>query len=922
MSVSRALKFLHTHFHTELCTRSRKAHLLALASALLGILIVSSPGQAADNSDTVPAAASAQTPVPTLIPYTGVARDPDGKPITDPVSITFLVYEDPQGGDALWYETALVTPEVTGKFFVQLGSTLPAGLPTDLFASGKARWLEVQIAGQEPFPRTLLTSVPYAMKSADAATLGGEPPASFVTQQQLSTWLGASGATSDQNGKPLVASAVTGSGMAGYVPLWTGVSTLGNSVLAQVNSDIGIGTATPASTLDVKGASTLRGTVSLPAAGTATATAGVSSPALQLGASAYSSTTKAALAQNFQWQALAAGNNTASPTANLALLFGAGPAAPNATGLSIASNGLITFAPNQTFPVKGTGGGTITGVTAGTGLTGGGTSGNVTVSLDLKKAPLLSSFNTFASGASFGGESWWNGSSGDWMMVVTNTATTAKGVILGQAQGSVTGIEGASPAGEAIAGLTTTGTAVVGQAYGEGGAAYFWSQAAKIPTVLVHADGATSDGLDIVAHGGSGIRASSGNGYGGVFSNNSTFQATLNATNTGQGNAGYFSNSSTSHAALAGVDLAGSSTAVGVIGQATLGVGVDAISTTGPALSATAGTGWAGLFTNNSTYQATVNATNNGNGNAGYFANNSPVRVALAGINASTDGNAIATYGSVANGTGVYGISQTGVGVFATTPNGTALVATSSASGKPTAHIVHNGGTIGLTTPWQDWANTAALWVDGELPPGNSPGNHVSLMVTAGDEVAGSFRNNSQSNATLYAYNVQGNHVSTLFKTFQASSPDGTCGIGGAGNLTCTGQVKTLVATAGGARMVETYAVHSPENWMEDFGSAQIKNGVATVIIDPTFAETVSESDPYHIFLTPNGDSKGLYVANKTATSFEVRESGGGTSSLSFDYRIVAKRRGFEAQRHVDVTERFTEETRIANRGVLESAVK
>jgi hypothetical protein len=43
-----------------------------------------------------------------------------------------------------------------------------------------------------------------------------------------------------------------------------------------------------------------------------------------------------------------------------------------------------------------------------------------------------------------------------------------------------------------------------------------------------------------------------------------------------------------------------------------------------------------------------------------------------------------------------------------------------------------------------------------------------------------------------------------------------------------------------------------------------------------------------------------------------VRESGGGTSTLSFDYRIVAKRRGYEALRHVDVTESYNAEMRKA----------
>jgi hypothetical protein len=92
---------------------------------------------------------------------------------------------------------------------------------------------------------------------------------------------------------------------------------------------------------------------------------------------------------------------------------------------------------------------------------------------------------------------------------------------------------------------------------------------------------------------------------------------------------------------------------------------------------------------------------------------------------------------------------------------------------------------------------------------------------------------------------------------------------------------------------------------MEDFGSGLLKQGVAVVKIDPAYAETVSETADYHVFLTPRGDSKGLYVINASIASFEVRESGGGTSSLSFDYRIVARRRGYEAQRLTDVTESF-----------------
>jgi len=79
------------------------------------------------------------------------------------------------------------------------------------------------------------------------------------------------------------------------------------------------------------------------------------------------------------------------------------------------------------------------------------------------------------------------------------------------------------------------------------------------------------------------------------------------------------------------------------------------------------------------------------------------------------------------------------------------------------------------------------------------------------------------------------------------------------------------------------------------------------VKIDPAFAETISEAADYHVFITPRGDSKGLYVIHATAAGFEVRESGGGTSSLTFDYKIVGKRRGYEAQRLRDVTADFAQ---------------
>lgn len=114
----------------------------------------------------------------------------------------------------------------------------------------------------------------------------------------------------------------------------------------------------------------------------------------------------------------------------------------------------------------------------------------------------------------------------------------------------------------------------------------------------------------------------------------------------------------------------------------------------------------------------------------------------------------------------------------------------------------------------------------------------------------------------------------------------------------------------GGTKKVALNAIHSPENWFEDVGSGQLSGGEAIVNIESVFGETVNTGMDYHVFLTPNGDCKGLYVAQKSPTSFVVKELGGGASSVTFDYRIIAKRKGFEQIRLADETQTFSMKNR------------
>ncbi|MGI8962303.1 MAG: DUF2934 domain-containing protein [Bryobacteraceae bacterium] len=132
----------------------------------------------------------------------------------------------------------------------------------------------------------------------------------------------------------------------------------------------------------------------------------------------------------------------------------------------------------------------------------------------------------------------------------------------------------------------------------------------------------------------------------------------------------------------------------------------------------------------------------------------------------------------------------------------------------------------------------------------------------------------------------------------------GSCTIDLSGNLVCTGTNGAAVKTDNG-QQVALYAMESPENWFEDFGSAKLVSGVGTVTLDQVFSQTVNPALDYYVFLTPRGDCKGLYVANETTTSFEVRELGDGHSNVSFDYRIVARRKGYENVRLADMTDKM-----------------
>ena len=238
----------------------------------------------------------ANSAVPTLVNFSGTLSDINGKPLSGVVGVTFYLYKEDQGGAPLWMETQNVRPDANGRYTVMLGSTRNTGLPSDIFVAGEARWLSVQVQGQNELPRVMLLSVPYALKAGDAQTLAGLPPSAFVLAAPLnasSTGAANANPVGSASALPPASTVTTTGGTVGTLPLWTTGTNIQSSALTQTGSGatakIGIGTTAPAATLDVLGPAFVRGLFTLSKTGTATASGGSSSQPLSLVGSSFNS---------------------------------------------------------------------------------------------------------------------------------------------------------------------------------------------------------------------------------------------------------------------------------------------------------------------------------------------------------------------------------------------------------------------------------------------------------------------------------------------------------------------------------------------------------------------------------------------------------------------------------------------------------
>ena len=206
-------------------------------------------------------------------------------------------------------------------------------------------------------------------------------------------------------------------------------------------------------------------------------------------------------------------------------------------------------------------------------------------------------------------------------------------------------------------------------------------------------------------------------------------------------------------------------------------------------------------------------------------------------------------------GSGVLGLSTYGTGVTASSYSGPGFAA-SSTSG-PGASVFSNFGD-GIDVRGGSSQTGLSVMSGGQ-------GAAVQLQVPDSSNLLEGF-NGSQT--LEFSFDSEGNETLT-------------------GHLTTSGGTVALTGRSGGAE-VSAYGARTASPTLEDFGRGVLRAGAAYVSLDPTFASTI-DPDSYLVFITPRGDSHGLYTTNVTARGFYVRENQSGRSSLTFDYRIVGR---------------------------------
>ena len=128
--------------------------------------------------------------------------------------------------------------------------------------------------------------------------------------------------------------------------------------------------------------------------------------------------------------------------------------------------------------------------------------------------------------------------------------------------------------------------------------------------------------------------------------------------------------------------------------------------------------------------------------------------------------------------------------------------------------------------------------------------------------------------------------------TLQAFAWVGTSFGGINRKITGTNAVSEIVPTEKHGRITLT-CPESPEYWYQDYGTVQMVNGKATIVLDEILADiiVVDDENPIRVTCTPVGMPyfNGITIMSQTKNSVEILELNGGNHSGKLQYQLILR---------------------------------
>lgn len=348
------------------------------------------------------------------------------------------------------------------------------------------------------------------------------------------------------------------------------------------------------------------------------------------------------------------------------------------------------------------------------------------------------------------------------------------------------------------------------------------------------------------------------------------------------------------------------------------------------------------LFTNNS---SRLRVQSNGQVTIGYGVNLANANQQF-NVVSPIDGTAIGGY-STDGGTGMYGVnSENGFGVLGiNNSNGNGIRGENTGAGIAVSGEHFNGGNaiVGETNSgalfngiWGTNANTNGTAIIGSntikvLPAGgagvagSSPklgvfgyagegngvsgnnGNHAARFTLDLDSNPNTSNDLATARLALYERSNGNSNTSSTYSGGYFSGGSGNSpaisrvGIKSSGNGSGTGgtnykilgngTVSTLINDSQGTPRI-MFTPESPEIVFQDYGIGRLVNGEIRINLDPVLKNSlhIDRNNPLKVFVTLEGDCNGVFITNKSADGFTVKELNNGTSNVSFSWKIVANR--------------------------------